>query len=183
MVNTEPAGRRHAKKTKEVRSAARAAFKEKENMFWKEVDTLRKHNTTEISRIAREYDKTEKHVRVQLYRGGQLLVSKQKPSLRNAVLRDLAKQQKENGRPSEGRNTIIKLSKSISTAEIDVLPAEEKDRLIQALIEDKSEKATVTKVNEGLIGRDIEHTMSRVEPEVSLLKSTRETETLNPLAD
>ncbi len=57
MVNTEPVARRHAKKTKEVRTAARAASKEKENAYWKEIETLRKHNTMEISRVARQFEK------------------------------------------------------------------------------------------------------------------------------
>ncbi|PSR83384.1 hypothetical protein PHLCEN_2v5750 [Hermanssonia centrifuga] len=169
MVNTEPVGRRHAKKTKEVRAAARAASKEKENAYWKEVETLRKHNTTEISRVARQFEKTEKNVRLQLYRGGQLLVSKRKPSLRNAVLKDLAKQQKENGVSSDGRNTIINLSKSVSVEEIQALPEEEKERMMRALIEQRSETPAITKVNEVLVGRDIEHTMSRIEPEMEAL--------------
>ncbi len=38
---------------------------------------------------------------------------------------------------------------------------------MNALIEERNERPSVRKVEDKLLGRDVEHTMSRVEPEVS----------------
>ncbi len=115
MVNTDSPACRHAQYNKGARQAARALRREKENAYWNDINSLRRHNTSEISRIAREHTKynlpfhniyvsmaytdqrTEKSVRGQLYCGGQLLTTKRKPSLRNAIIKDHAKQLKENG--------------------------------------------------------------------------------------
>ncbi|KAI0083016.1 hypothetical protein BDY19DRAFT_998943 [Irpex rosettiformis] len=162
--------RQHAARSK----AAREAAKQREALVDLKLCELREYTDNYLEKVAEESGKPTEWLETRFYQMGKLSKQQRGVNSYNAYISRLAKEHREKGLPSQGKDTMIMLAKEAAesgawkTAPVEVMESMKDD------IEKQRQSRGTKKVTEKMIGRDIDSTMTRIEIEADgLHKRTR----------
>ncbi|KAI0765794.1 hypothetical protein BC629DRAFT_1442871 [Irpex lacteus] len=162
MPKNTSAPRQRATRPQESKQAS----KERNELADQQLHALRVEMEEGIKKIAAETGKTIEWVQMQLYQGGKLLKKRRAVNPYNAALSRAAKERREQGLPSLGRQTIAILSKEVAAAEEwKAAPEEEIEDWIQDIL-DKREVRRM-RVTDKTVGRDVQTTAGLLETEAA----------------